>query len=191
MTLAIHFAARTDVGLVRSRNEDSGYAGPHLLAVADGMGGHAGGNVASSLVLARLAPLDGDSHGADDALELLADTVAEANRSLARAMAADPGLHGMGTTLTALMRCGSTGLALVHIGDSRAHLLREGTFTQMAGMICHHEGSGRAEHDRIAQATTLIDALAPHVGGLRRKRWILPVAVLGKASVKTIRRGYL
>ena len=78
MTIAVRFAARTDVGLVRSRNEDSGYAGPHLLAVADGMGGHAGGNVASSLVLARLAPLDGDSHGSDDALELLADTIADA-----------------------------------------------------------------------------------------------------------------
>ena len=131
MSVAVRYAARTDVGLVRSRNEDSGYAGPHLLAVADGMGGHAGGNVASSLVLARLAPLDGDSHGADDALELLADTVAEANRSLARAMDRDSGLHGMGTTLTALMRCGSTGLALVHIGDSRAYLLRDGRFTQI------------------------------------------------------------
>lgn len=131
MSVAVRYAARTDVGLVRSRNEDSGYAGPHLLAVADGMGGHAGGNVASSLVLARLAPLDGDSHGADDALELLADTVAEANRSLARAMDRDSGLHGMGTTLTALMRCGPTGLALVHIGDSRAYLLREGRFTQI------------------------------------------------------------
>lgn len=132
MSVAVRFAARTDVGLVRSRNEDSGYAGPHLLAVADGMGGHAGGNVASSLVLARLAPLDGDSHGADDALELLADTVAEANRSLARAMAADPRLHGMGTTLTALLRAGATGLALVHIGDSRAYLLRDQVFTQIS-----------------------------------------------------------
>ncbi len=131
MSVAVRFAARTDVGLVRSRNEDSGYAGPHLLAVADGMGGHAGGNVASSLVLARLAPLDGDSHGSDDALELLAETVAEGNRSLTRAMAADPGLHGMGTTLTALMRCGASGLALVHIGDSRAYQLREGVFTQI------------------------------------------------------------
>lgn len=131
MAVAVRFAARTDVGLVRARNEDSGYAGPHLLAVADGMGGHAGGNVASSLVLARLAPLDGDSHGADDALELLADTVAEANRSLARAMERDSHLHGMGTTLTALLRCGPSGLALVHIGDSRAYLLRDGRFSQI------------------------------------------------------------
>ncbi|WP_168582870.1 PP2C family protein-serine/threonine phosphatase [Gephyromycinifex aptenodytis] len=131
MPLAVHFAARTDVGLVRSRNEDSGYAGPHLLAVADGMGGHAGGNVASSLILSRLAPLDGDSHGADDALELLAETLAGANRSLAEAMNAEAELKGMGTTLTALMRCGSSGLAMVHIGDSRGYLLREGKFTQI------------------------------------------------------------
>lgn len=131
MTIAVRFAARTDVGLVRSRNEDSGYAGPHLLAVADGMGGHAGGNVASSLVIARLAPLDGDSHGADDALEILADCIADANRSLATAMKDTPELQGMGTTLTALMRCGATGLALVHIGDSRGFLLRDGVFTQI------------------------------------------------------------
>ncbi|GAB48798.1 PP2C family protein-serine/threonine phosphatase [Mobilicoccus pelagius] len=131
MTLAIDYAARTDVGLVRSRNEDSGYAGPHLLAVADGMGGHAGGDIASSLVIARLAPLDGDSHGADDALEILARTLAKANASLASAMQKEPELKGMGTTLSALMRCGSTGLALVHIGDSRAFLLRDGAVTQI------------------------------------------------------------
>lgn len=131
MSLAVHFAARTNVGLVRNRNEDSGYAGPHLLAVADGMGGHAGGNVASSLVVSRLAPLDGDSHGADDALELLAGKLAGANRSLAEEMKTQAELKGMGTTLTALMRCGSTGLAMVHIGDSRGYLLRDGRFTQI------------------------------------------------------------
>ncbi len=131
MSIALNYSARTDVGLVRSRNEDSGYAGPHLLAVADGMGGHAGGNVASSIVLARLAPLDGDSHGSDDALALLGAAIAQANRDLAAAMAADPALTGMGTTLSALMRSGPTGLALVHIGDSRAYLLRDGRFTQI------------------------------------------------------------
>ena len=166
MSVAVRYAARTDVGLVRSRNEDSGYAGPHLLAVADGMGGHAGGNVASSLVLARLAPLDGDSHGADDALELLADTVAEANRSLARAMDRDSGLHGMGTTLTALMRCGSTGLALVHIGDSRAYLLRDGQFSQItrdhsfvqslvdAGRISEEEAEHHPQRSLVTRVLT-------------------------------------
>ena len=104
MSIALNYSARTDVGLVRSRNEDSGYAGPHLLAVADGMGGHAGGNVASSIVLAQLAPLDGDSHGGDDALALLEAAIARANRDLAAAMSADPALTGMGTTLSALMR---------------------------------------------------------------------------------------
>ncbi|WP_116111795.1 PP2C family protein-serine/threonine phosphatase [Austwickia chelonae] len=131
MTFALDFAAHTDVGLVRSRNEDSGYAGPHLLAVADGMGGHAGGNVASSLVLARLAPLDGDSHGSDDALDILAASISEANEALASEMEANPELAGMGTTLTALMKAGSHGLALVHIGDSRAYLLRGEEFFQI------------------------------------------------------------
>lgn len=131
MSIAWQYAARTDIGLVRSRNEDSGYAGPHLLAIADGMGGHAGGNVASSLVIARLAPLDGDSHGCDDALELLADTVAEANAAISRAVEEDDQLRGMGTTLTGLMRCGNTNLVLVHIGDSRAYMLRDGNFSQI------------------------------------------------------------
>ncbi|HYO85846.1 MAG TPA: PP2C family serine/threonine-protein phosphatase [Dermatophilaceae bacterium] len=131
MTFSVDFAACTDVGLVRTRNEDSGYAGPHLLAVADGMGGHAGGNVASSIVVARLAPLDGDSHGSDDALQILATTIGKANDSLAEAMDADADLAGMGTTLTALMRAGATGLALVHIGDSRAYLLRDGRLSQI------------------------------------------------------------
>lgn len=131
MTFALDFSARTDVGLVRSRNEDSGYAGPHLLAVADGMGGHAGGNVASSLVVGRLAPLDGDSHGSDDTLDILADAIAEANATLASEMEINPELGGMGTTLTALMKAGSHALALVHIGDSRGFLLRGDEFTQI------------------------------------------------------------
>lgn len=131
MAIALRFTARTDVGLVRGRNEDSGYAGPHLLAVADGMGGHAGGNVASSTVMAHLAPLDGDSHGADSAVDLLVDAIAEGNAAMAQTAAADASLAGMGTTLTAIMRAGATALALVHIGDSRAYRLRDDQVSQI------------------------------------------------------------
>ncbi len=150
MSFALNYAARTDVGLVRSRNEDSGFAGPHLLAVADGMGGHAGGNVASSLVIGRLAPLDGDSHGSDDALDILAATIAEANSSLAGEMSADAQLQGMGTTLTALMKAGAHGLALVHIGDSRAYLLRGEAFTQITKD--HSYVQSLVDSGRITQA---------------------------------------
>ncbi|MBO3143860.1 PP2C family protein-serine/threonine phosphatase [Dermatophilus congolensis] len=131
MGIAWNYAARTDVGLVRSRNEDSGYAGPHLIAIADGMGGHAGGNVASSLVISRIARLDGDSHGCDDALELLARTVAEANNDINTAVEEHHELNGMGTTFTGLMRCGADNLVLVHIGDSRAFMVRDEQFTQI------------------------------------------------------------
>ncbi len=130
MAIALRYAARSDIGLGRyTNNQDSGYAGPHLLVIADGMGGHAGGDVASSITVGRMVALDGESHGGD-ALELLAATMREANEELRRRTGTDPALAGMGTTTTALMRYGSK-LALAHIGDSRGYLLRGGTLTRI------------------------------------------------------------
>jgi protein phosphatase len=131
MAIALRYAARTDLGLgPKSRNEDSGYAGPHLLVLADGMGGHAAGDVASSLIVGQLAPLDGESIGADQALPALEKSVREANSSLRRAMEDDPKLRGMGSTTIAMLRTGNK-LAMAHIGDSRAYLLRDGTLSQI------------------------------------------------------------
>lgn len=130
MTLTLRYAARSDVGLVRSNNQDSAYAGPHLLAVADGMGGHAGGDVASRLAIAALAPLDRTEHGPEEALTDLEHTVERARQDLVRVSDADPELVGMGTTVTALLHTGTT-LVMAHLGDSRAYLLREGRLTQV------------------------------------------------------------
>ena len=129
MPTALRYAARSDVGLVRSSNQDSAYAGPHLLVVADGMGGHAGGDVASSIAVGELSHLEGESHGAD-APRHLSEAVRRAATLLAQRVAEEPALAGMGTTITALLRSGDR-LALAHIGDSRAYVLREGALQQV------------------------------------------------------------
>ncbi|WP_159806721.1 PP2C family protein-serine/threonine phosphatase [Cellulomonas citrea] len=130
MTVALRYAARSDVGLVRANNQDSAYAGPHLLAIADGMGGHAGGDVASSVTIAELAPLDEEAHGPDDALAELEAALVEAKAEIVRRTRADPTLSGMGTTVTAILRTENK-LAMVHLGDSRGYLLRDGELTQV------------------------------------------------------------
>ncbi|MCG7427009.1 Stp1/IreP family PP2C-type Ser/Thr phosphatase [Helcobacillus sp. ACRRO] len=129
MTVALHYAARTDVGLVRSNNQDSGYAGPHLLVVADGMGGHAGGDVASSLAIARLIQLEADAP-ATDIVAGLETAILEADRSIVRRAREEPLLSGMGTTVTALLRAEGK-FALAHIGDSRAYVVRDGETHQV------------------------------------------------------------
>ena len=129
MTLALRYAVRSDVGLLREGNEDSAYAGPRLLAVADGMGGHAAGEVASALTIAAMAELDAEQPGTD-MLQELALAVAAANTRLQEKILANPAVEGMGTTLTALLW--SDGHAAVcHIGDSRGYLLREGELYQI------------------------------------------------------------
>lgn len=129
MSLSLRFAAGSHKGMIREGNEDSGYAGPRLLAIADGMGGQAAGEVASSEVISTLVQLDDDVPGSD-ILTSLGTAVQRANDQLRVMVEEDPQLEGMGTTLTALLWTGQR-LGLVHVGDSRAYLLRDGVLTQI------------------------------------------------------------
>ncbi|MEV0154115.1 PP2C family serine/threonine-protein phosphatase [Micromonospora sp. NPDC050686] len=129
MTLTLRYAAHSDRGLIRDGNQDSVYAGPRLLAVADGMGGMAAGDVASNIVIGAMAPLDEDVPG-DALVDALRSAVGTANQQLRDTVDANPQLEGMGTTLTATLFSG-TKLGMVHIGDSRAYLLRNGEFAQI------------------------------------------------------------
>ena len=150
MTLMLRFAARSDVGLIRTNNEDAVYAGPRLVAVADGMGGHAAGDVASAVTIATLAPLD-DDDPPSDLLGILEQTIRAANEQLRSMMDADDQLDGMGTTLTALL-WGGNRLALAHIGDSRAYLLRDGELVQITHdhtLVQHLVDEGQLDESEI------------------------------------------
>ena len=129
MTLSLRYVARSDVGLIREGNEDSGYAGPSLLAVADGMGGHAAGEVASSVAVATLATLE-DDVPSTELLDALATAVNQANDAINDMVEKHPQLDGMGTTLTAMLWSGRR-VGLVHVGDSRAYVLRDGVLLQI------------------------------------------------------------
>ncbi len=129
MSLVLRYAARSDRGLIRGNNQDSVYAGPRLLAVADGMGGHAAGDVASKVVIAALQHLDDDTPSGD-MLEALRGGVFDGSEHLREVIRDSPQLEGMGTTLTAILFAGGR-LALCHVGDSRAYLLRDGEFSQI------------------------------------------------------------
>jgi protein phosphatase len=129
VALYLRYAVRSDLGLVRNNNEDSVYAGPRLLAIADGMGGHAAGEVASKIVIGTLEPLDEDRR-IDDLMGSLREAVVEANHRIADAVKQRSDLEGMGTTLTALRFIGSQ-VGLVHVGDSRAYLMRGNQLTQI------------------------------------------------------------
>ncbi len=164
MTLVLRYAARSDRGLVRANNEDSVYAGARLLALADGMGGHAAGEVASQLVIAALAHLDDDEPGGD-LLGKLEAAVHAGNAAIAAQVEVEPDLEGMGTTLTAILFAGNR-IGLVHIGDSRGYLLRDGELTQITkddtfvqtlvdeGRITREEAHSHPQRSLIMRALT-------------------------------------
>ena len=130
MPLALRYAARSDVGLIREGNEDSGYAGPALLLVADGMGGHAAGELASAIAVATVADLDVHPPTPSTVLAALGESIAEVGDGISDVIAADPDLTGMGTTVTGIYWLGAQ-VAIVHVGDSRAYLLRDDELTQI------------------------------------------------------------
>ncbi len=129
MALMLKFAARSDVGKVRSKNDDSAYVGRYLAVVADGMGGHVGGDVASASTVLDLVHLDVPD--TKDAETVLPDEIQAANLVLNELVNANPKLSGMGTTVTALLLTGDT-LQYAHIGDSRAYRLKDGVFEQVS-----------------------------------------------------------
>ncbi|MEU9924266.1 PP2C family serine/threonine-protein phosphatase [Streptomyces griseoluteus] len=126
MSLSLRFTVRSDKGLVREVNEDSVYAAPHLLVVADGMGGHAAGEVASSVVISHMAEL-GPERTRTEPMEALRGAILAGNRAIADAVRNSPELEGMGTTLTAvLMEADSDQFVVANVGDSRTYLMRAG-----------------------------------------------------------------
>jgi PPM family protein phosphatase len=129
MTATITAWAASVTGQVRQNNEDSVYSGRWLFAVADGMGGHAAGEVASAAVIRTLLAYDAEPDPGS-LLQALGRAVIEANREVARRVVEDPGRRGMGTTLTAMLWSGDR-FALAHIGDSRAFRFRDGRFDQV------------------------------------------------------------
>ncbi|MEG9224518.1 BofC C-terminal domain-containing protein [Aeromicrobium sp. Sec7.5] len=132
--LALRYTALTDVGLRRSNNQDSGYASPHLLLLADGMGGAAAGDLASSEAVTIIRSVDDDTpdgRGDVDALDHLTQVVNAANQRLGALIEADPAVEGMGTTVEAMLWDGEK-FAVAHLGDSRAYRLRGHKLTQLS-----------------------------------------------------------
>ena len=167
MALALRYAARSDVGQVRQGNEDSGYAAPRLLIVADGMGGHAGGELASATAVATLAQIADADLGQGEALTRLAEAVESAGSTIGLVVTDSPELAGMGTTVTGLYWLADgdgARIAIVHVGDSRAYLLRDGDLSQIthdhtyvqtlvdAGRITEEEASTHPRRNLLMRA---------------------------------------
>ncbi len=162
MTLVWRAAAVTDLGLVRSNNEDAVYTGERLVAVADGIGGAPAGELASEIVIRALAELD-RAPLSQSPLAALGSAVAEANRQIGESTAGDLTRQGMGTTVTALLLAGDQ-LALLHVGDSRGYLLRDGTLSRLtrddtfvqalvdSGMISPADARAHPQRSIITQA---------------------------------------
>lgn len=132
MSISYRYVALTDTGLRRSNNQDAGYASSRLLVLADGMGGAAAGDLASSQAVEVIRhEVDREFGPEDDALGALGTAIAHANTALGALITDDPAVEGMGTTLEALLWDGEK-LAWAHLGDSRVYRQRDGRLTQIS-----------------------------------------------------------
>lgn len=130
--LMMYSTTVSDVGYVRSNNQDSSFAGRHLAAVCDGMGGHAGGDTASTIAIRSLAHIERDntSHNVESVAEMMTNSVLAAHDAIVGQAKQNRKLAGMGTTVTAVSLVDGYWV-LAHIGDSRAYLLRDGQLTRV------------------------------------------------------------
>jgi len=130
MALKIVSVSKSDKGKVRSSNQDSGYSGVNLFVVADGMGGHAGGDIASAIATQHVAKVDDVYEDGELAIGALLNSMREANVKLTETVSKFNYLAGMGTTMDAVLI--TENLAnIAHIGDSRVYLLRDNVMTQI------------------------------------------------------------
>ncbi len=164
---ALRWGAATDTGLVRRNNQDHLLVDGHLFAVADGMGGHAAGEVASQVAIDALRtafPSSGDAPGAD----ALVGAVHEANSAVLRAAEGDAALRGMGTTLTAaavVTEQGEERIAVANVGDSRAYVFAHGDLTQLT------------EDHNVAEELARAGQIGPDEVGSHPQRHILTRAL--------------
>ena len=167
MTFRLQYAAISDVGRVRKDNQDSGYAGPWLLTVCDGVGGAARGDLASSTAIGQLRRLDepppDDENDARHRLDLVAGALHRASDKIGDLVDDEPSLSGTSTTATVALFDGAR-LAMGHIGDSRAYLYRSNELSQLT--TDHTFVQSLIDEGRISEA----DARTHHHRNLGRQQ---------------------
>ena len=184
MAAELHFsniAWRSELGLQREGNEDSGFVSPSLLAVADGMGGYVGGEIASSTVINKLAeitPMLANSELDNESREdILRSSILDMDAAIAHIGADRPELIGMGTTLTAIALFNNY-LLLLHIGDSRAYRIRGKKIEQIS-----HDHT--VVQELVDQGRLTLDEIADHP-----QRSFLTQALMGKENLNPVLIAY-
>ncbi|MGN6694809.1 MAG: PP2C family protein-serine/threonine phosphatase [Aquihabitans sp.] len=174
MAIDVRWGSASHPGRVRDHNEDAVLAGPDVFAVADGMGGHAGGEVASALAVASLAALDG-LLGAADPVAAVADALARTNADIVERSRADARLAGMGTTVAGIARTSGRSVVLFHLGDTRVYRLRGGDLAQLtedhsvvgelvrSGAITEDEARRHPHRSVVTRALGVGDVIEPVV----------------------------